>query len=237
MNKVNFSKILIIDDEPDMIRAIRLTINVQEPSWKIFEAESGDKGLLMIDTEKPDLVLLDLRMPGMSGFEVLRGIRRFSTVPVIVVTVDNDELQEVKALEEGADDFISKPFGNLELMAHIRSVLRRASGYSLTEKKSIRVGDLVINFAEHSVIKGDNLVLLTSTEFSLLELLAENPGQVIPFEVLLGRIWGHNALENRNYLKVYIRKLRVKLEDDPSNPEYIFTINGVGYKMEDHTPE
>lgn len=231
MKKFSRVKILVIDDEPDMTLAIRITINVQEPDWEVIESHSGDKGLALIDSEHPDIVLLDLRMPGMTGFEVLQNLRRFSTVPVIILTVENDELNEVKALEAGADDFITKPFGHLELLAHIRSVLRRANGYTLQQRKSLRIGDLTINFTNHTVSKKEEIIPLTSTEFALLELLAENAGQVIPFEVLLGKIWGHNALDNKDYLKVYIRKLRIKIETDPSHPLYLLTLNGLGYKL------
>ena len=226
-------KILVIDDEVDMTRAIRLTINVQEPDWEVFEANSGESGLALLDEVKPDLVLLDLRMPKMSGFDVLKQLRLYNNLPVIVLTVESDELIEVKALECGADDFITKPFGNLELIAHIRSILRRARGFSIIKQENLEIGKLKINFNSHSVTKGNELVTLTSTEFAFLELLVRNKGQVIPFEVLLGKIWGQYAVENRDYLKVYIRKLRVKLEEDPSHPEYLLTVNGLGYKFED----
>ena len=226
-------KILVIDDETDMTSAIRLTLNVQEPDWEVTTANSGEEGLSLLDAIKPDLVLLDLRMPKMSGFEVLKKLRLYSNVPVIILTVENDELIEVKALEEGADDFITKPFGNLELIAHIRSILRRAAGFNLMKQEVLKIGKLTVDFNNHTVERDRNLVALTSTEFAFLELLARNKGQVIPFEVLLGKIWGQYALDNKEYLKVYIRKLRVKLEEDPSNPKYLITVTGLGYKLED----
>ena len=235
MNHNSTLKILVIDDEADMLKAIRLTINVQEPEWEVIEADSGEKGLALIDREKPDLVLLDLRMPRMSGFDVLEKLRLYSNVPVIVLTVESDELIEVKALEIGADDFITKPFGNLELIAHIRSVIRRAEGFEVITNETLKTGNLEINFNNHTVNKDNRLISLTSTEFAFLELLARNKGQVIPFEVILGKIWGQYALDNRDYLKVYIRKLRVKLEDDPSNPQFLQTVNGLGYKFLDNS--
>ncbi len=237
MNRKSTVKILVIDDEADMLKAIRLTINVQEPEWEVIEAESGGKGLSLIDSEKPDMVLLDLRMPRMSGFDVLKKLRLYSNIPVIVLTVESDELIEVKALEIGADDFITKPFGNLELIAHIRSVLRRAEGFDIIKNEIIKTGNLEINFNNHTINKDNRLISLTSTEFAFLELLARNKGQVIPFEVILGKIWGQYALENRDYLKVYIRKLRVKLEDDPSNPQFLKTVNGLGYTFTDTTED
>lgn len=235
MNRKSTFKILVIDDEADMLKAIRLTINVQEPDWDVIEADSVEKGLAQIDSENPDLVLLDLRMPRVSGFDVLKKLRLYSNIPVIVLTVESDELIEVKALEIGADDFITKPFGNLELIAHIRSVLRRAEGFDIIKNETLKTGNLEINFNNHSVNKDNRLINLTSTEFAFLELLSRNKGQVIPFEVILGKIWGQYALENRDYLKVYIRKLRVKLEDDPSNPQFLKTVNGLGYKFTDTT--
>lgn len=227
------NKILVIDDETDMTRAIRLTINVQEPEWQVVEANSGSEGLTLLDSMKPDLVLLDLRMPDLTGFEVLKRIRQFSGVPVIILTVKDDELDEVRALEEGADDYIVKPFGHLELLAHIRSVLRRTRGFELKHKQPYTNGEIRIDFNSHTVEVRGTSVILTATEFALLEILAENAGQVVPFEVLLGKIWGHNALENREYLKVYIRKLRLKLEKDPSAPKYLITVKGLGYKLAD----
>jgi len=234
MEKKSTNKILVIDDEVDMTRAIRLTINVQEPDWQVTEANSGAEGLTLLDSVKPDLVLLDIRMPDLTGFEVLKRIRQFSVVPVIILTVKDDELDEVKALEEGADDYIVKPFGHLELLAHIRSVLRRTRGFTLRHEKPYINGEIRIDFDNHTVEVRGAEVILTATEFALLEILAENAGQAVPFEVLLGKIWGHNALENREYLKVYMRKLRLKLEKEPSSPKYLMTIKGLGYKLEVH---
>ena len=231
MKILRTTKILVIDDEIDMTRAIHLTINVQEPTWIVIESNSGENGLLKLEEEKPDLVLLDLRMPDLTGFEVLKLIRQFSNVPVIILTVENDELNEVKALDKGADDYIVKPFGHLELLAHIRSVLRRTQGLSLNDHAPYLSGKLKIDFNNHIVEFRGSIVPLTSTEFALLELLVENAGQVIPFEVLLGKIWGHNYMDNKDYLKVYIRKLRLKLEESPSNPEFIITVKGLGYKF------
>ena len=231
MEKKSTNKILVIDDEIDMTRAIRLTINVQEPGWQVTEANSGAEGLSLLDSVKPDLVLLDLRMPDLTGYEVLKRVRQFSAVPVIILSVKDDELDEVKALEEGADDYIVKPFGHLELLAHIRSVLRRTRGFSPGHEKPYKNGEIRIDFDSHTVEVRGSGAILTATEFALLEILAENAGQVVPFEVLLGKIWGHNALENREYLKVYIRKLRLKLEKDPSSPKYLVTVKGLGYKL------
>ena len=226
-------KILVIDDEPDMTKSIRLAIILQEPEWTVIESHNPVKGLNLIDTEKPDLVLLDLRMPEMSGFEVLKKLRRYNSVPVIVVSVDDDELDEVNALEEGADDYIQKPFGHLDLLAHIRSVLRRANGYQLQNKGSFILGSIVIDYNTNTItdIRGRK-IFLTSTEASILKILSDNAGQVVTSEILLGRVWGSNYLDNKEYLKVYMRKIRLKIEENPSRPQFLITVKGVGYKLE-----
>ena len=225
-------KILAIDDEVDVTKSINLTVTLQEPTWSIVEARSGRQGLDLVESERPDIILLDMRMPGMSGLDVLEKLRRFSNVPVIVLTVTNDELNEVQALESGADDYIVKPFGHLELLARIKAVLRRSSGGGHRARLYAN-GDLHIDFENRLVGVGEVNVTLSSTEFALLQLLADNTGQILTAETLLGRVWGPHALDNREYLKVYIRKLRGKIESDPANPRYIETIRGIGYRLVD----
>jgi len=214
------------------VRAVQLTIQLQEPNWQVVTADGGERGLLLVDLEKPDLVLLDLVMPDMSGFQVLEQIRRFSDVPVIILTVQNDELDKVRGLELGADDYIVKPFGRLELMARIRSALRRAEGFMGQPEKPYVSGNLKVDFERHQVYVGDKPVTLTSTEFQLLEILARNAGRLVSSETLLGRVWGRYALDNPDYLKVYIHRLRLKLEKDPAHPHYLHTKRGEGYWLE-----
>ncbi len=226
-------KILAIDDERDVTRSIRLTVNVQEPAWRVVEASSGREGLALFSSEKPDLVLLDMRMSDMNGIEVLRNLRRFSSTPVIVLTVTNTELDEVRALEAGADDYLVKPFGHLELVAHIRAVLRRAAGTGMVHQEPYVSGELRIDYDTRVVSVGSKQATLTATEFSLLEILARNSGQVVPSETLLGRVWGVNFLDNRDYLKVYIRRLREKLEPEPAKPRYLLTVRSFGYRLAD----
>ena len=225
-------KTLIIDDEPDVARALELTIRLQEPNWEVITAESGERGLILADTESPDLVLLDLVMPDLSGFQVLEQIRLFSDVPVIILTVQDDELDKVRGLELGADDYITKPFGHLELMARIRSALRRAEGVVGESHKPYVNDRLRIDFGRHQVTLDGKAVSLTSTEFHLLEILARNAGRLVSSETLLGRVWGRYALDNPDYLKVYIHRLRIKLEDDPAQPRYLHTERGEGYWLE-----
>lgn len=225
-------KILVVDDEPDVARAVQLTIQLQESNWVVITANSGERGLLLADTESPDLVLLDLAMPDLSGFQVLEQIRLFSDVPVIILTVRDDELDKVRGLELGADDYIVKPFGHLELMARIRSALRRAEGLVGKSEKPYVNGGLRIDFDRHQVTVGGEAVSLTSTEYHLLEILARNAGRLVSSETLLGRVWDRYAMENPDYLKVYIHRLRLKLKDDPAQPRYLHTERGKGYWLE-----
>lgn len=225
-------KILIIDDEPDVTRAVRLTITIQEPEWQVNEVHNGERGLDLIDAESPDLVLLDLAMPGMHGFEVLKQLRLFSDVPVIILTVKDEELDKVHGLELGADDYIVKPFGHLELMARIRSVLRRVEGLAGPVEHPFISGDLWIDLNRRRVTVGQKEIKLTHTEFRLLEVLVRNAGQIVSNEVLLSRVWGRDAVDDLDYLKVFIYRLRHKLEPDPANPRYLLTERGAGYWLE-----
>jgi len=222
-------KILIIDDEVDVTRAVRLTITLQEPHWQVIETHNGEQGLLALDKEAPDLVLLDLVMPHDSGFEVLKDIRLFSDTPVIILTVQDDEMDKVHGLELGADDYIVKPFGHLELMARIRSVLRRAEGMMEKIEAPFVSGDLRIDYQRRQVTIKGKVVKLTSTEYRLLEILARNAGRVVSSEILLRRVWGRYALDGGDYLKVYIHRLRQKIEADPTHPQYLQTLRGEGY--------
>lgn len=223
--------ILVIDDEPDMTRAVRLALQLQQPDWRVIESHSGEEGLLQIENAHPDLVLLDLAMPGMSGFEALKQIRLFSDVPVIILSVRDDELDKVQGLELGADDYITKPFSALELMARIRSVLRRVNGRTGPAIRPYINGPLHIDFEAHRVTLDGKPLALTSTELRLLEVLARNAGRIVPDDVLLNRVWGRYASDNPDYLKVYIYRLRHKLNDDPKRPRFILTERGVGYWM------
>lgn len=226
-------KILIIDDEPDVTRAVKLTITIQEPDWQVLEAHSGEQGLELVGRQSPDLVLLDLAMPNMHGLDVLRQIRLFSNVPVIILSVKDDELDKVRGLELGADDYIVKPFGHLELLARIRSVLRRAEGIAGPVDRPFTTGNLRIDFNRRRVTVGGREVRLTNTEYRLLEVLARHAGQVVPNEVLLSRVWGPDAVDEMDYLKVFTYRLRRKIEPDPARPRYLHTERGVGYYLVD----
>jgi two-component system KDP operon response regulator KdpE len=227
--KTSPPKILIIDDEPDLTRAVKLTISIQEPAWLVLVANDGQAGLALVERESPDLVLLDLAMPGLHGFDVLKQLRQFSNVPVIILSVTDDELEKVRGLELGADDYIVKPFGHLELLARIRSVLRRMEGRAGPTQPTVICGDLRIDLDHRRVTVGEREVKLTNTEFRLLEVLARNAGQIMPNELLLSRVWGPEAQDEVDYLKVFAYRLRRKIEPDPAQPRYLLTERGVGY--------
>ena len=224
-------KILVIDDERDVTHAVSLTIRLQEPTWEVLTAHSGEEGLDLLEKGSPDVVLLDLQMPDLHGFDVLQRIRLFSDVPVIILTVRDDELDKVRGLQLGADDYIVKPFGHLELVARLRSVLRRAAGFAGPSELPFVLGDLRMEWNQHRVFLRGEPVRLTSTEYRLLELLAHHAGRIVPNETILARIWGSYAADETDYLKTYVHRLRVKLEDDPTQPRYLFTERGLGYWM------
>lgn len=222
-------KVLIVDDEPDVVKVLRMSFQAQEPTWEALAAYDGEEALAVFDKEQPDLVLLDIMMPEMSGFDVLKELRRFSDVPVIMLTAKEDEIDKVTGLNLGADDYITKPFGHLELLARVKAVLRRAQGMPLTHELPFTSGDIHIDFERRQVSVEGQPVSLTGTEYRLLYHLVRNAGQVLTHETLLARVWGREYTDEIDYLKVYISRLRNKLEKDPHGPQHVLTEYGVGY--------
>ncbi len=222
-------KILVVDDEPDVVKVVTMSLQVQQPTWEVLGAYDGEEALNLLERERPDLVILDIAMPDMNGFDVLKEIRLFSDVPVIMLTVRDEEIDKVMGLHLGADDYIIKPFSHLELMARVQAVLRRAQGLPLTHEAPFVCGDITVDFDRRQVTVKGAPVTLTSTEYRLLYHLVRNAGQVLTHEVLLARVWGREYTDEIDYLKVYIHRLRTKLESDPQDPQYILTERGVGY--------
>jgi DNA-binding response OmpR family regulator len=222
-------KILIVDDEPDVVKVVRMSFQVQEPTWETVGAYDGEEALAIFEKEQPDLVLLDVMMPEMSGFDVLKELRLFSDVPVIILTAKDSEIDRVMGLNLGADDYIAKPFGHLELLARVKALLRRSQGVPLSHEAPFSSGDIHVDFERRQVTVAGEPVSLTATEYRLLYHLVRNAGQVLTHETLLARAWGREYTDEIDYLKVYISRLRNKLEQDPRNPEYILTEYGVGY--------
>jgi len=225
-------KILIVDDNPDLVQALKLGFKLQWPESQVVSAGDGERALAVFSEETPDIVLLDIAMPGMNGFEVLRRLRQVSDVPVVMLTVKGDEQDKVRALELGADDYVTKPFGSLELMARIKAVLRRVA-VPLPEATALPFagGDLTIDYATRIVTVRGKPVKLTPTEYRLLCALARYPNQVLSHPTLLVRVWGSEYRGESDFLKVYIKRLRDKIEEDSSSPRYILTEWGQGYRL------
>ena len=222
-------KILIVDDEPDVIKVITMSFQMHQPAWEVVSAPDGPEALEQMEGEHPDVVLLDVGLPEMSGFEVLRRIRLFSDAPVIMLTVKDDEMSKVQGLELGADDYVTKPFSHLELLARVRAVLRRAEALPLAHEQPFAGGDIQIDFSRREVTVRGRPVTLTGTEYRLLYHLVRNAGQILTHETLLARVWGRDYTNEISYLKSYINRLRNKLEQDPRHPEYILTEHTIGY--------
>lgn len=222
------AKILIVDDEPQIRRVLRTTLTSQ--GYTVVEARSGDDALEEIRHERPDLILLDVNMPGRSGLETCSEIRATSDVPIIMLTVRNSERDKVQALDAGADDYVVKPFGIEELMARIRASLRRvAPPESIPPFLS---ADLKIDFEKRTVMVKGEPVRLTPKEFELLRQLVANQGKAIAHRRLLQAVWGPDYGEETEYLRVFINQLRKKIEPDPSHPRYIHTEPWIGYRFE-----
>jgi len=222
-------KVLVVDEEPDLVKLVTMSFRMQQPEWEVLGAEDGPQALDLVETEQPDVVLLDIGLPEMSGLEVLKAIRLFSDVPVIMLTVRDDELSKVQGLELRADDYVTKPFSHLELLARVRAVLRRAQALPLAHEQPIASGDIQLDSARRQVTVRGEPVALTGTEYRLLYHLIRNAGRVMSHEALLARVWGREYVDEVYYLKSYVNRLRTKLERDPRHPEYILTEYGVGY--------
>ncbi|MDP9383574.1 MAG: response regulator transcription factor [Chloroflexota bacterium] len=224
-------RILVADDEPDVVGIITVAFQYNRPDYVIGQAYNGVEVLQQLRNETYDLLILDVSMPEMDGFEVTRRIRETSNMPIILLTAKGLEQDKVRGLELGADDYVTKPFSHKELIARVDAVLRRTSATTDAPVSSdvMRYKDLEIDFAQHQVRVQAEVISLTPTEYRLLYHLANNRGRVLPQETLLAKVWGAGYRGESHYLKVYIRRLREKIESDPAEPEYILTVRGVGY--------
>ena len=224
-------RILVADDELAITKLLRA--NLEANDFKTLVAMDGAQALQIIERELPDLLILDIGMPKMDGYEVCRSLREWCQIPIIMLSARRDEEDKVKCLELGADDYIAKPFGVAELIARVRAVLRRTGALdTVPSKPSFTSGDLQINFVGRKVIIGSSEIRLTPTEYSLLQELTLNAGKVLTHAQLLMRVWGPEYRQEREYLHVFIGRLRAKLEPDPTNPIHIVTAPGVGYEFQ-----
>lgn len=225
-------KILVVDDAAEVVEAVTISFGLQWRETEVIGADNGEAALDLVEQEQPDVVLLDIAMPGMDGFAVLRELRAFSDVPVIMLTARDDVLDKVKGLELGADDYVTKPFDHLELLARVKALLRRLDmPQPVSRAPSFTSGDLTMDFATHEVRRAGERVPLTATEYKLLYHLVRNEGRVIPHETLLAKVWGREYVDELDYLRVYVRRLRRKIEQDPENPRHILTERGLGYRF------
>ncbi len=228
--------ILVVDDEPRIVSFMRMNLELE--GCRVISASNGREALERARDDMPDIVLLDIMMPGMDGFEVLRRLREWSTVPVIVLTAKDDEEDRIRGLELGADDYIGKPFSHRELVSRIRAVLRRHLIQPPLQQSQLRIDDhLTIDFGKREVLVDGKPVSLRPTEYRLLYHLVQNAGWVMPHEVLLSKVWGPEYSDESHYLRLYITYLRQKIEPDPAHPRYILTERGTGYRFVDFRHE
>jgi two-component system KDP operon response regulator KdpE len=222
-------RILVIEDEPTLQKFLRATLSTQD--YEVIQAGRGDEGLRMAAAEQPDLVILDLGLPDIDGVEVTRRLREWTAVPIVVVSARGREQDKVVALDAGADDYVTKPFGVGELLARVRVALRHAAGLQDTGEPVFEMGGLRVDLARREVASDGKVVRLTPNEFNLLAVLVRNAGRVMTHGQLLREVWGPQSEQETHYLRVYINQLRQKIEAQPARPRYLLTETGIGYRL------
>ncbi|MGB9638066.1 MAG: response regulator transcription factor [bacterium] len=222
------AKILIVDDEKNIVELIKF--HLKKENYKVIEAYKGKDALDLFRKEKPDLIILDVMLPDMGGFEICKNIRKESKVPIIMLTAKGEEIDKILGFELGADDYITKPFSPRELLARIKAVLKRTRSTNI-DTNQIQLGPFKINVNRREIYKNDVLLELKPKEFDLLKLFITNPGRVFTRQYLLEQIWGYDYLGDTRTVDVHIRRLRQKIEDNAKNATYIKTVHGVGYKF------
>lgn len=221
--------ILVIDDEPQIVRALRTILTAKQ--FRVTAAMRGEEGLTLAAANLPDVIILDLSLPDMDGLQVCARLREWTQVPIIVLSVRDNERDKVAALDKGADDYLTKPFGIEELLARIRVALRHAARAQGSPHPIVMAGPLAIDLVQHIVMRDGAEVKLTATEFKLLAYLAANAGRVLTHQSILINVWDPADADHIEYLRVYMRQLRKKLEADPEQPQYLLTEPGVGYRF------
>ena len=222
--------VLVVDDESQIRRFLRVTLSAQ--GYRVLEAAGGRQAVIQAAVERPDLIILDLGLPDEDGLQVIRQIREWSETPIIVLSVREKETDKVAALDNGADDYVTKPFGMAELLARMRTALRHRLQEESPEPV-YRAGDLTVDLARRRVLVGDREVHMTRKEYELLRVLVSHAGKVLTHQQLLRMVWGPAYLGETHYLRVYVGQLRQKIEPDPAQPRYILTEPGVGYRLRD----
>ncbi|MFJ7696719.1 response regulator transcription factor [Lysinibacillus fusiformis] len=230
---MNKETILIVDDEKEIRNLI--AIYLKNEGYQVLEACDGEEGLQLLKKQEVHLIVLDLMMPNVDGMEMCMKVRKIAEMPIIMLTAKSQDMDKIMGLTIGADDYVTKPFNPLELVARIKSQLRRylkLNGLNKSNSDEIEIGDLRINTATHEVLVNNEKVKLTPREFAILELLSSNPGIVMSAEQIYERVWKEEAFQSENTVMVHIRKIRERIETNPRNPQYIKTVWGVGYKVE-----
>ncbi|WP_330182365.1 response regulator [Nocardia sp. NBC_01503] len=224
------TKVLVVDDEPQILRALRINLSVR--GYEVTTASTGAAALRAAAEKHPDVVVLDLGLPDMDGIEVLAGLRGWTTTPVIVLSARTDSSDKVEALDAGADDYVTKPFGMDELLARLRAAVRRSSGTADTSEPVIETSSFTVDLAAKKVTRHGRDVHLTPTEWGMLEMLVRNKGKLVGRREILREVWGPSYATETHYLRVYLAQLRRKLEDDPSQPKHLLTEAGMGYRFQ-----
>lgn len=221
------STVLLIEDEPQIRRFVRAALETE--GCRVYEAENAQRGLIEAGTRKPDVIVLDLGLPDKDGVSVIRELRTWTEVPIIVLSARTQETEKINALDSGADDYLTKPFGTGELMARIRVALRRRG--TAEDASEFRFGDVNVDFADRRVFRGGQEIHLTAIEYRLLTILIRNSGKVLTHRQLLKEVWGPSHVDDSHYLRTYMAHLRQKLEADPAQPKHLITETGVGYRL------
>jgi two-component system, OmpR family, KDP operon response regulator KdpE len=227
------TRVLIVDDEPQILRALRTNLRARD--YEVDLAQTGEDGLEIAARNRPDLVILDLGLPGIDGVEVIKGLRGWSEVPIVVLSVREREQDKVAALDAGADDYVTKPFGMDELLARMRAALRRVAPGD-EDEPIVETPDFKIDLQAKRVTRSGTDVRLTPTEWAMVEVLVRNPGKLVTHRELLQEVWGPGYERETNYLRLYMTQIRRKLEPDPSRPRYFLTEPGMGHRFHDETP-
>jgi DNA-binding response OmpR family regulator len=223
-------KILVVDDEPTLVATVRY--NLERDGYQVMTAADGEAALASARTHKPDLILLDVMLPGMDGLEVCRVLRREMSTPILMLTAKTDEVDKVVGLELGADDYVSKPFGMRELLARVRALLRRAETPVEADAESLTAGDLTIDLRRHEAARDGKRIALKPKEYELLVFLLRNRGRAFTRDQILNQIWGYDFVGDTRTVDVHMRWLRQKIEEDPANPTRLITMRGVGYRFD-----
>jgi DNA-binding response OmpR family regulator len=231
MSSAGAERVLVVDDDPLMLRLVKT--NLDREGFQVIAAARGQEAIDLASVELPDLVILDLMLPDIDGYEVCQRLRQFSMVPIVMLTARGEQVDKLSGFEVGADDYLTKPFAPAELLARVRAVLRRTRmGEASMATPIVQCGELVVDFVKYRVTVRGQPVRLTPTEFRLLEQLALHVGKVLTHTELLTRVWGPEYLDDRDYLWAYVRHLRRKLEDDPEHPRLILSEPGIGYVLQ-----